>query len=82
MRPVPASVPWFSMRARFVRTPGFSLAYQLRISFTRVPMVCPFLAGRPGSGLSPVEVLGLRHVVGAADEDRRALVVLGGAAHP
>src|SRR5580765_6633456 len=80
MRPVPASVPWFSMRARFVRTPGFSLAYQLRISFTRVPMVLSFLvAGRPRSGLPPVEVLGLRHVIGAADEDGRALVALGGA---
>src|SRR5215813_2496038 len=62
------------MRARFVLTPGFSLAYQLRISFTRVPIwdVLSCL------GLPAVELLGHRHVVGAADEDRRSLVILGG----
>jgi hypothetical protein len=32
--PVPASLPWFNSRARFVFVPGLSLEYQSRISFT------------------------------------------------
>src|SRR5215470_15341784 len=35
IRPVPASVPWLSMRARLVRVPGLSEEYQDRICFTR-----------------------------------------------
>src|SRR5437667_6177127 len=34
-RPVPARRPWFSSRARLLRVPGQSLAYQPRISRTR-----------------------------------------------
>src|SRR5262245_63666044 len=92
IRPVPASRPWFIMRARFVRMPGFSLAYQLRISFTRVPMAsCPFDCRRRAAGgclralradcalcPPPVEVVGRRDVVGAAEDDGLALVILGG----
>src|SRR5688572_21542161 len=33
--PVPPSVPWLSMRARLVTTPGLSEPYQDRICFTR-----------------------------------------------
>src|SRR5215813_9163888 len=35
IRPVPASVPWLSMRTRLVRVPGLSEGYQDRICFTR-----------------------------------------------
>src|SRR5215831_17795185 len=35
IRPVPASVPWLSIRTRLERVPGLSEEYQDRICFTR-----------------------------------------------
>src|SRR5262249_44876569 len=80
--PVPASRPWFIIRARLVLVPTLSLAYQLRISFTRAPMV-GVLSRRAGmtrvvSARFSVVLLGQCHIVGAAEDDRRALVVLPG----
>src|SRR5215468_276210 len=80
--PVPASRPWFIIRARLVLVPTLSLAYQLRISFTRAPMVA-VLSRRAGmtrvvSARFSVVLLGQCHVVGAAEDDRCALVVLLG----
>jgi hypothetical protein len=34
IRPVPPSVPWFSIRAKFASVPGLSPPYQLSISLT------------------------------------------------
>src|SRR5262245_34127524 len=80
--PVPASRPWFIIRARLVLVPTLSLAYQLRISFTRAPMVpCPFSTSRMTRVVSArltVVLLGQRDIVGAAEDDRRPLVILLG----
>src|SRR5215510_13730380 len=72
-RPVPARRPWFMMPARLMRVPGWSPSYHERTSVTRDPMFLPPFVRE----LSKIEILGDGYVVGAADEDRRALVVVG-----
>src|SRR5262245_64889882 len=72
-RPVPARRPWFMMSARLMRVPGWSPSYHERMSFLRDPMFLPPFVRT----LSTIEVFGEGHVVGAAHEDRRALVIVG-----
>src|SRR4029077_3551011 len=74
--PVPARRPWLSRRAMLVRVPGLSLPYQLRISFTRDSIGVPLSVRL--RRLSTVELVGRRHVVGAAQDDGRSLVILAG----
>src|ERR1700704_2481394 len=73
--PVPARRPWLSRRAMLGRVPGLSLLYQLRISFTRDSIGVPLSVRLR---LSTVELVGHRHVLGAAQDDGRSLVIVGG----
>ena len=50
---MPANRPWFSIRARFVRVPGLSLPYQLRMSRTRDMVLSSFVHVRANARMCP-----------------------------